>query len=60
MTGKTLDFEPIYTVKDLQVILGIGRDSSYDLMNKVGFQVSKRSKRVRRSVLIDYLEREVS
>ena len=60
MTGKVLDPDPIFTVKDLQKILRIGRDSSYDLINKVGFQVSKRSKRVRRSVLIDYLEREAS
>lgn len=60
MTGKISDPDLILTVKDLQEILCIGRDRSYELMNKVGFQVSKRSKRVRKSVLISYLEREAS
>ena len=60
MTGKISDSDLILTVKDLQEILSIGRDRSYELMNKVGFQVSKRSKRVRKSVLISYLEREAS
>ncbi len=50
--------EQIYTVSDLQKVFQIGRDSAYTLMHTVGFRVSKKSMRVRHSVLFQYLEKE--
>lgn len=50
----------VLTPKDVQAILGIGRDAAYDLMHQPGFPLLRvgRKFRVRRDALLTWLARQ--